>query len=129
MKVRMLTKISGTRDGEEWPEVGGSVDLPEAEARALVAGGQASEDAVVLNDSDEILEPQQLHRPGSVAPEVRDEGEQRVVEGRTGFETERAADPPEGHPTVETAEVTPPEDASTRSARKPAAKPAAKPRD
>jgi hypothetical protein len=43
MRVRMRVTISGTRDGEPWPERGSVVDLPDAEAKAMVAGGLAEE--------------------------------------------------------------------------------------
>ncbi|RSN64035.1 hypothetical protein DMH12_04495 [Streptomyces sp. WAC 04229] len=43
MRVRMKATISGTRDGKSWPERGESVDLPEAEAKQLVAAGLAEE--------------------------------------------------------------------------------------
>jgi hypothetical protein len=41
MRVRMTTHITGYRDGEPWPEVGGIVDFPDAEARDLVLAGLA----------------------------------------------------------------------------------------
>lgn len=41
MRVRMKVSISGTHNGEDWPEVGGVADLPDVEARHLVAGGLA----------------------------------------------------------------------------------------
>lgn len=43
MKVKMIASITGTRDGQEWPAAGETVDLPDAEARDLVAGGLAVE--------------------------------------------------------------------------------------
>lgn len=39
--IKMLANISGTRDGVEWPELGGTIDLPEDEAEALAAAGLA----------------------------------------------------------------------------------------
>ena len=39
MQVKMLANISGTSDGVEWPELGGTIDLPADEAEALVAAG------------------------------------------------------------------------------------------
>ena len=36
MKVKMLTRIEGTRNGKRWPEAGVVIDLPEGEARDLV---------------------------------------------------------------------------------------------
>ncbi len=41
MKVTMQQKISGTRDGEEWPERGEEIDLPDDEAEALISQGAA----------------------------------------------------------------------------------------
>lgn len=49
MKVIMQARISGTRDGEDWPAPGESIDLPDDEAVQLLATGQAvaaGEDAV-----------------------------------------------------------------------------------
>lgn len=37
--IKMLANISGTRDGVEWPALGGTIDLPTDEADALVAAG------------------------------------------------------------------------------------------
>lgn len=36
MKVIMRVNISGTRNGSEWPPVGGVVELPDAEAVDLL---------------------------------------------------------------------------------------------
>lgn len=41
MKVKMIVSITGTRNGQDWPAAGETVDLPDAEARDLVAGGLA----------------------------------------------------------------------------------------
>lgn len=42
MRVKLLVNVSGTRDGVEWPARGSEVDLPEAEARDMVAAGLAA---------------------------------------------------------------------------------------
>ena len=39
--VRMNIQISGTRNGEDWPAPGGTVEVPDAEAAQLVANGNA----------------------------------------------------------------------------------------
>jgi hypothetical protein len=44
MRVRMKATLSGTRDGKDWPPVGGSVDLPDDEAAHLVTAGLAAPD-------------------------------------------------------------------------------------
>ncbi|MEU9894239.1 hypothetical protein ACIBCS_27800 [Streptomyces phaeochromogenes] len=44
MRVRMKVTISGTRDGETWPERGGFKDLPDDEAKQMIASGLAEED-------------------------------------------------------------------------------------
>lgn len=36
MRVRMLTQITGTRDGKDWPKPGEEIDLPEDEAVQLL---------------------------------------------------------------------------------------------
>jgi hypothetical protein len=41
VKVRLLVDISGTRDGVPWPPRGNPVDLPEDEARSMIAAEQA----------------------------------------------------------------------------------------
>ena len=38
MRVRMMVPLSGTRNGKDWPKVGGVIDLPDDEARGLVSG-------------------------------------------------------------------------------------------
>lgn len=35
--VKMLTKITGTRNAVEWPDAGETIELPDAEAEGLVA--------------------------------------------------------------------------------------------
>ena len=39
MLVQMNQKITGYRDGAEWPEVGGVIDVPASEAALLIANG------------------------------------------------------------------------------------------
>lgn len=41
MKVRMLTHIGGTRNGESWPSIGGEIDLPDLEGADMCAAGYA----------------------------------------------------------------------------------------
>jgi hypothetical protein len=41
VKIRMKTRIEGTRNNVRWPEAGGVVDLPDGEARDLCAIGLA----------------------------------------------------------------------------------------
>ncbi|WP_371528379.1 hypothetical protein OG302_22315 [Streptomyces sp. NBC_01283] len=43
MRVRMKVTISGTRDGQPWPERGGAVELPDDEAGQMIAAGLAEE--------------------------------------------------------------------------------------
>lgn len=43
MRIRMNISMSGTRNGEDWPPAGETVDLPTGEAQHLVASGIASE--------------------------------------------------------------------------------------
>lgn len=41
MRIKMLTRIEGTRNAVRWPEAGTVVDLPEGEARDLISSGLA----------------------------------------------------------------------------------------
>lgn len=41
MKVEMIATISGTRDGVDWPGIGGVLDVSEDEGKQLVAGSLA----------------------------------------------------------------------------------------
>lgn len=40
-RIRMLVAITGTRNGEPWPEVGEEVDVSEAEAVDMITAGLA----------------------------------------------------------------------------------------
>ena len=42
MRVQMNTKIGGYRDGVEWPQKGGVIDVPDHEAAGLIANGYAT---------------------------------------------------------------------------------------
>lgn len=41
MKITMRVGITGTRDGQDWPAIGETIDLPADEANELVAAGLA----------------------------------------------------------------------------------------
>lgn len=41
MEVRLLVDVSGTRDGQAWPPRGNTIDLPDEEARQMIAAEQA----------------------------------------------------------------------------------------
>jgi hypothetical protein len=41
VKVRLIVPISGTRNGKDWPAVGGVVDLPNDEAAHMLNARQA----------------------------------------------------------------------------------------
>lgn len=45
MQVRMRKHITGTRNGVEWPPVGGVVEVPDHEAADLILAGHAEEAA------------------------------------------------------------------------------------
>lgn len=66
MRVLLTQKPSGTRDGRDWPEAGTEIDLPEAEARALISGGSAVEPG---KDSGKtvLVPPMGIHTPGRTA--------------------------------------------------------------
>lgn len=41
MQVRLIFKLDGTRNGEPWPAVGGTIDVPMSEAVNLIIHGYA----------------------------------------------------------------------------------------
>jgi hypothetical protein len=43
MRIRMKVGLSGTRNGEDWPQAGEIADIPTGEAQHLVAAGIAEE--------------------------------------------------------------------------------------
>lgn len=53
MRVQMTTHIGGYRDGEEWPNIGGVIDVPDHEAADLIAAGYAKEEIDEANDATE----------------------------------------------------------------------------
>jgi hypothetical protein len=62
----MKVTISGTRDGETWPERGGVVDLPDEEARHMIAGGLVEE----ADGEDETEEPAEENAANPAKPET-----------------------------------------------------------
>jgi hypothetical protein len=64
MRIRMKVTMSGTRNGEDWPAAGATVDLPTGEAQHLVASGIAEEvdgtpevETATASDTAEKREP------------------------------------------------------------------------
>lgn len=60
MRVQMTKHIGGYRNGEEWPDIDGIIDVPDHEAVDLIANGYAKEaddadrpDQEVVTDSNE----------------------------------------------------------------------------
>jgi hypothetical protein len=41
MKVRLIYRLDGTRNGQPWPAIGGEIDLPTSEAINLINHGYA----------------------------------------------------------------------------------------
>lgn len=41
MKIKMVQQITGTRNGQRWPEVGEELTVPDAEGAELCAQGYA----------------------------------------------------------------------------------------
>ncbi|MGW3427498.1 DUF7302 family protein [Streptomyces melanosporofaciens] len=64
MQVRMKATLSGTRDGEAWPERGGVVELPDEEAAHLCAAGLA--EAVSDAPAEETATPES--KPETATP-------------------------------------------------------------
>lgn len=56
MRVIMLTKIGGFRNGEEWPDKGGVIDVPEHEARDLIQARYANPEVPDAQDETTVAE-------------------------------------------------------------------------
>jgi hypothetical protein len=41
MRVRLIYRLDGTRNGEAWPAIGGEIDVPTSEAINLISHGYA----------------------------------------------------------------------------------------
>lgn len=74
----MLTRITGTRNGAEWPTAGGIVDLPDHEAEALIGAQVAAPVELELVD-DGPAEVATLAAPET--PERRRPGRPRKADG------------------------------------------------
>jgi hypothetical protein len=75
MRVRLTSQISGTRNGQEWPEPGTEIDLPDDEARNLLTAGTAVE---VGHDAGSVMVPPAgVHTPATPAT---DEARREFVE-------------------------------------------------
>lgn len=57
MKIKMTGKVSGTRNGADWPEVGEVIDLPDHEALDLIAAGMATDDLKNAKGEARAAEP------------------------------------------------------------------------
>lgn len=57
MNVTMRIKIGGYRNGEEWPDAGGTIDVPDHEADSLIANGYATATPVVDAPVDDVDPP------------------------------------------------------------------------
>lgn len=81
-EVRMVARISGTRDGKAWPAPGQTISLPEDEANALLAAGSAVDTSVTETATTTTLGVETATTPGN----------RSVREGVTAAEAKAAAD-------------------------------------
>ena len=56
MRVKMKAVLSGTRNGADWPPIGGTIDLPQAEAEHLVAAGLAEKAEAASSKAETVEE-------------------------------------------------------------------------
>jgi hypothetical protein len=55
--IKMLAKITGTRNGLDWPDIGETIELPDAEAEQLIGqklAKPARKDASTLQGADHV---------------------------------------------------------------------------
>lgn len=81
MQVRMMIAVSGTRDGEPWPPVGGTVDLPDEEARHMCAAGLARAVEMAVTPAADHTGLPKPEKPETVEPEKRGRGRPRKTTG------------------------------------------------
>lgn len=68
----MRAAISGTRDGVDWPRPGGSMDLPDDEARSMITAGLAVEDATAPEaETSEVAPVEDATAPEAVETATR----------------------------------------------------------
>lgn len=79
--VRMVARISGSRDGKDWPAPGETIDLPEAEANQLLLNGMA-----VLPDVAETATPS-----GNVETATTARGNQSLKQAKADADAQAAA--------------------------------------
>lgn len=74
MRVLLTQQISGARDGQPWPAPGNEIDLPDAEARALLTGGNAVEAGTKAHGEKVLVPPAGVHTPGRTALDAGEQG-------------------------------------------------------
>ena len=85
MRVQMQIHITGYRDGEPWPPVGGTVDVPEREALELISQGYAKavEDGPVVEAvGDDAVEADGAGDGGADVAPAEGTGDAPVRRGR-----------------------------------------------
>lgn len=101
MKVEMLAHITGTRDGQEWPQTGGVIDLPKDEADELIGVGYARIPVGAAAEQEPTNAPAQDDQP---AEDGDTAGAGEGDEDAAGDSDEAAAEP--GEPTVDLTKLT-----------------------
>ncbi len=89
MRVQMKTKIGGYRDGVEWPEKGGVIDVPAHEAQGLIANGYAE----AFDHEPEITDADQdAAEPGNDQGEAADADSDTPADADSDGATEPGAE-------------------------------------
>ncbi len=71
MKVRMRVMVTGTRDGVEWPQPGGILDVPADEAASLVRAGLAEVAELKAEPGPEVAVPVAAETAAAPKPRAR----------------------------------------------------------
>lgn len=74
MKVRMAVGMSGTRNGEDWPPLGGLLECSEAEGRQLIDGGLAVDATSDEERTETAVAPPAEQRGGLTTENVPTKG-------------------------------------------------------
>lgn len=85
--VRMLVNISGTRDGEDWPAKGQTLDAPAAEAADLIRMGIAADEDAAETATPDGSDIENATRQGN-----RSLRSQKAAEAKAAAEAQAAAE-------------------------------------
>lgn len=90
-EIRMRVNLSGSRDGKKWPPRGGTLEVPEDEAKQLISQGIAEPaDAVETATLEAAAETATVKAPGKSVAQVRADAKAKQEEAERLAAEEKA---------------------------------------